>query len=129
MNPRTLSAYAQRALENARAEAIRLGHDAIGAEHIVLGLLRGDGTGPAMFTRLGLDLAAVEKRLEASGRRRSGRGPADQLAYTSHAKRLIEVASKEARQSGTGLSAEHLLIAALHPRRPEPWDSPRPFWA
>jgi len=117
MNPRTLSAYAQRALENARAEAVRLGHDAIGAEHIVLGLLRGDGTAPAMFARLGLDLSAVEKRLEASGRRRAGRNSTEQLAYTSHAKRLIEVASKEARESGTVLSAEHLLLAALHEPR------------
>ena len=117
MNPRTLSAYAQRALESARAEATRLGHDAIGAEHIVLGLLRGDGNAPALFARLGVDLSAIEKRLEASGRRRPPRGGAEQLAYTSHAKRLIEQASKEARETGTALSAEHLLLAALHEPR------------
>ena len=75
MNPRTLSAYAQRALENARAEAVRLGHDAIGAEHIVLGLLRGDGTASALFGRLGVPPGLVEQRLEASGRRRANRGP------------------------------------------------------
>jgi Ca2+:H+ antiporter len=92
---------------------VRLGHDAIGAEHIVLGLLRGDGAAAATFTRLGIDLASVEKRLESSGRRRSGRAGSEQLAYTSHAKRLIETASKEARESGTALSAEHLLAAAL----------------
>jgi len=39
------------------------------------------------------------------------------LAYTSHAKRLIEVASKEARETGSVLSAEHLLLAALHEPR------------
>jgi Ca2+:H+ antiporter len=117
MNPRTLSAYAQRALENARAEAMRLGHDAIGAEHIVLGLLRGDGAAPALFDRLGVERSSVEQRLEASGRRRSARGSGEQLAYTSHAKRLIEVASKEARESGTVLSAEHLLLAALREPR------------
>src|SRR5687767_10880018 len=97
MNPHTLSAYAQRALESARAEAVRLGHDSIGAEHILLGLLRGEGPAATMFARLGLDLAAVEKRLESSGRRRPSRSPTEELAYTSHAKRLIEVASKEAR--------------------------------
>ena len=117
MNPRTLSAYAQRALENARTEAVRLGHDAIGAEHIVLGLLRGDGTASALFGRLGVASGLVEQRLEASGRRRSNRGPGEQLAYTSHAKRLIEVASKEARETGSVLSAEHLLLAALHEPR------------
>lgn len=117
MNPRTLSAYAQRALENARAEAVRLGHDAIGAEHIVLGLIRGDGTASALFGRLGVDAASVEKRLEASGRRRGARKAGDQLAYTSHARRLIELASKEAREAGSVLSAEHLLLAALHEPR------------
>jgi Ca2+:H+ antiporter len=113
MNPHTLSALAQRALENARAEAVRLGHDAIGAEHIVLGLLRDDGPAPRLLTGLGLDLPVVQKRLEGSGKRRGPRGPADQLAYTSHAKRLIELASRKARESETSLSAEHLLLAAL----------------
>ncbi len=117
MNPHTLSAYAQRALESARAEAVRLGHDSIGAEHIVLGLLRGEGPAAALFARLGLDLGAVQQRLESSGRRRQPRGTNEELAYTSHAKRLIEVASKAARDSGTGLSAEHLLLAALQEPR------------
>jgi Ca2+:H+ antiporter len=99
-------------------EAVRLDHDAIGAEHILLGLLRGDGNIPELLHRLGLDVAQVEKRLESSVRRGSGsRKAGDQLAYTSHAKRLIEAASKQARESGTGLSAEHLLVAALREPR------------
>jgi Ca2+:H+ antiporter len=105
-------------LENARVEAVRLDHDAIGAEHILLGLLRGDGTTAGVLNRLGLDVAQIEKRLEASVRRGGpGRKPGEQLAYTSHAKRLIEAASKQARESGTGLSAEHLLLAALREPR------------
>ena len=113
-----MSSHAQRALENARVEAVRLGHDAIGAEHILLGLLRGDGNAAGMLSRLGLDAAQVERRLEASVRRGGpGRKTGEQLAYTSHAKRLIEAASKEARESGTGLSAEHLLLAALREPR------------
>ncbi len=94
MNPRTLSAYAQRALENARTEAVRLGHDAIGAEHIVLGLLRGDGTASASVrpARGGPwpGGAAAGGQRAAPLQPRAG----DQLAYTSHAKRLIEVALK-----------------------------------
>jgi Ca2+:H+ antiporter len=117
MNPHTLSAHAQRALESARTEAVRLGHDSIGAEHIVLGLLRGEGPAATLFVRLGLDVSAVQKRLESSGRRRQIRNTSEELAYTSHAKRLIEVASKEARESGTALSAEHLLLAALQEPR------------
>jgi Ca2+:H+ antiporter len=105
-------------LEGARAAAVRLEHDAIGAEHILLALLGADagagpGLGGSVLERLGLDPARVRQRLEAGGRRGRPRGGGDELAYTSHAKRLIEAAEKEARESGTGLGAEHLLLAAL----------------
>jgi Ca2+:H+ antiporter len=113
VNPHTLSASAQRALDDARAQAVRLEHDAIGAEHIVLALIGPDGPGGPALRKLGLDVARVRQRLESGGRRGQGRGGAEDLAYTSHAKHLIEAASKEARESGTNLSAEHLLIAAL----------------
>jgi Ca2+:H+ antiporter len=60
----------------------------------------------------------VRERLEAGGRRGRARG-ADGLAYTSHAKRLLDVASKEAREAGAVLGPDHLLLAALHePRGP-----------
>jgi Ca2+:H+ antiporter len=113
VNPHTLSASAQRVLDDARAQAARLEHDAIGAEHIVLALIGPDGPGGPALRKLGLDVARVRQRLESAGRRGQGRGGTEDLAYTSHAKHLIEAASKEAREGGTSLSAEHLLIAAL----------------
>ncbi len=70
-----------------------------------------------MLRRLGLDLAQVRSRLEAGGRRGRPRGGGDEPAHTSHAKRLIENASKEAREAGTELTSEHLLLAALHEPR------------
>jgi len=79
----------------------------------VLVLLGADGPGRPVLERLGLDVDRVRQRLEAGGRRGRPRGPAQELAYTSHAKRLIETASKEAREAGTGLTAEQLLLAAL----------------
>jgi Ca2+:H+ antiporter len=85
----------------------------VGAEHIVLGLLRDGGPAAALFTSLGLNPGSIQKRLEASGRRVKQKRGGGELAYTSHAQRLIEAASKEARESGTALSAEHLLSAAL----------------
>ena len=77
-------------------------------------MLRDDGPAATLFAALGLNSALVQERLEASGRRGK---PGEELAYTSHAKRLIEAASKEARESGTALSAEHLLLAALQEPR------------
>jgi Ca2+:H+ antiporter len=116
VNPHTLSPGAQRVLEDARAEAERLGHDSVGAEHILLALLR-TGDAGAVLTRLGLDPEQVKSRLAASGRRGRTRVSGDGLGYTSHAKRLIETASKEAREAGTVLGAEQLLLAALHEPR------------
>ena len=113
MNPRTLSPAAQRTLEDARSEAQRLEHEGIGAEHVVLALLRPGGPAGPVLQRLGLDPARVWQRLESGGRRGRPRGAIQELAYTSHAKRLIETASREAREAGTELSADHLLMAAL----------------
>ena len=113
VNPHALSASAQHALDGARAEALRLEHDAIGAEHIVLALTEPGTPGREVLERLGFDIARTRQRLEAGGRRGRPRGGSAELAYTSHAKRLIDLATKEARDAGDALSAEHLLLAAL----------------
>jgi Ca2+:H+ antiporter len=89
----------------------------VGAEHIVLGLLRDGGPAAGLFDTLGLNSGSIQKRLEASGRPAKQDRSNEELAYTSHAKRLIEAASKTARESGTALSAEHLLLAALQEPR------------
>jgi Ca2+:H+ antiporter len=59
----------------------------------------------------------VRARLEAGGRRGRPRGAGDEPAHTSHAKRLIENASREAREAGTELTSDHLLVAALREPR------------
>jgi Ca2+:H+ antiporter len=112
-----LSESAEQALTRAREEARRLGHDSIGAEHILLALLRPGGVAEPILRRIGLELDEVRARLEAAGRQGRPRGGGEEPAHTSHAKRLIETASKEAREAGTELSAEHLLVAALQEPR------------
>jgi Ca2+:H+ antiporter len=108
-------------LDGARRAALRLGHDAVGAEHLVLGLLEEPGVGAA-FASLGIPVGTARERLEGAGRRGRSRsaggstGGGD-LPYTSHAKRLIELATREARRQGSGLSAEQLLVAALEEPR------------
>jgi Ca2+:H+ antiporter len=113
VNPHALSASAQRALDGARAEALRLEHDAIGAEHIVLALTEPETPGRSALERLGFDVERTRQGLEAGGRRGKPRGTSGELAHTSHAKRLIDLATKEARDAAEPLSAEHLLLAAL----------------
>jgi Ca2+:H+ antiporter len=59
----------------------------------------------------------VRARLEAGGRRGRARGGGEEPAHTSHARRLIEIASKEAREAGSEISPDHLFLAALHEPR------------
>ena len=117
MKPHTLSASAEQALAQAREEARRLGHDSIGAEHILLALLRPGGIAEPVLRRIGLAPDEVRARLEAGGRRGRPRADGEEPAHTSHARRLIETASRAAREAGTALSAEHLLLAALEEPR------------
>ena len=88
---------------------MRLGHDAIGAEHLVLSLLR-EGPAAASARRAGLDPAACSADWRPPADREPG--SAEPLQYTSHAKRLIENATREAR-AHAALGAEHLLSAAV----------------
>ena len=48
-----------------KEEALRLGHDYIGTEHLLLGILRdGDGTAIQILKDLGLDLKQVRRQIE-----------------------------------------------------------------
>ncbi|RKR91153.1 ClpA/ClpB-like protein [Micromonospora pisi] len=62
--PRTrLSPRAQKVLELSLRESLRLRHDQIGPEHILLGLLReGEGLAASILTRAGLDLDDLRRR-------------------------------------------------------------------
>ena len=121
MSAHTLTESARRVLDDARSIALRLGHDAVGAEHLVLSLLDDAQVGGAL-TAVGIPVETVRERLEAAGHRGrpraapGGIGGGD-LPYTSHAKRLIELATREARREGSGLTSEHLLVAALEEPR------------
>ncbi|HET8622747.1 MAG TPA: calcium/proton exchanger [Gemmatimonadales bacterium] len=120
MSAHILTESARRALDGARAVALRLGHDAIGTEHLLLSLLDDPRIAEA-YSAAGLPVATARQRLEAGGRKRKPRagetvGGSD-LPYTSHAKRLIELATREAHRHNTGLAAEHLAVAALEEPR------------
>ena len=109
----TLGPSAQRALDGAKSEAERLGSEAIGAEHILL-RVTADEPAVSVFRAIGLDQNLVRERLELGARKGKPRGAeAGELLLTSHARRLLEVATTEARQRGSELGAEHFLLAAF----------------
>lgn len=58
---------AKQVLELSLREALRLGHNSIGTEHVLLGLLReGRGLGVKVLTERGIDVAALRQRVVAA---------------------------------------------------------------
>jgi ATP-dependent Clp protease ATP-binding subunit ClpA len=62
---------ARKAVTDAQGVARRLGHDRIGTEHVLLGLVEGDGVAARVLGGLGVTSAAVEREILAE----VGRGP------------------------------------------------------
>ncbi|MBU0493706.1 MAG: ATP-dependent Clp protease ATP-binding subunit [Chloroflexi bacterium] len=106
---------ARQALRLARDEAQRLGHDYIGTEHLLLGLLReGHGLGAQALIEMGVRLEQVREAVEFTvGSTPAGPQPPDPV-LTPKTKRVIELAVDEARQMGYRyIGTEHLLLGLL----------------
>ncbi len=71
---------ARKAVTDAQVVARRLGHGCIGTEHILLGLVEGDGVAARVLAGLGVTSAAVEREILAEvGRGPLGMGDAEAL--------------------------------------------------
>lgn len=95
-------------------EARRLGHNVIGTEHILLGLIaEGEGIASKALQSLNISLDQVKMAVE----RIVGKGelPYDgELGFTPRAKRVILLANDETRKSGQGyVGTEHLLLGLI----------------
>lgn len=105
---------ANKALNLAITSAEEMGHDYIGSEHIVLGLLK-EGTGVAftVMNKLGVSAEAYEKLI----RERVGTGARTALtpdAFTPRTKQILQIAIMAgARLHNSYVGTEHLLIAVL----------------
>lgn len=105
----------RKVLAMAREEAIRLQHDYVGTEHILLGLIReGEGVAAAVLTNLAADLEQIQERVEESVRRGKATIALGELPYTSRAKKVLEFAMAEARElNHSYVGTEHLLLGLL----------------
>jgi ATP-dependent Clp protease ATP-binding subunit ClpA len=96
----------------AQEEARGLRHNAIGSEHVLIGLLRDElGNGGRALRGLGLDAAAVQERVGAllpAG----NSSTAGQIPFTPRAQRILGRADAESLSLGhEGVGTEHLLLA------------------
>src|ERR671916_1934672 len=105
----------RKVLAMAREEAIRLQHDYVGTEHILLGLIReGEGVAAAVLNNLNVDLDQVQEKVEESVRRGKATIALGELPYTSRAKKVLEFAMAEARElNHSYVGTEHLLLGLL----------------
>ncbi|CAI5996369.1 unnamed protein product [Closterium sp. NIES-64] len=98
----------------AQEEARRLGHNFVGTEQILLGLI-GEGTGIAAKVLKSLGVNLKEARVEVE--KIIGRGSgfvAVEIPFTPRAKRVLELSLEEARQLGHNyIGTEHLLLGLL----------------
>ncbi|KAI7261236.1 P-loop containing nucleoside triphosphate hydrolase protein [Hortaea werneckii] len=104
---------AQKVLALAQEEAVRLGHNNIGTEHILLGLIReGDGIAAKALIGLGLGLEKIQDEVETLIGR--GQEQPTNIAYTPRAKKVIELSMDEARKLGhTYVGTEHILLGLI----------------
>jgi ATP-dependent Clp protease ATP-binding subunit ClpA len=105
---------ARRVVVLARQEARHLGHDHVGTEHILLGLLReGEGVAVNALVALGIDLQDVRQRVD----RQIGRGaqaPSGHVPFTGPAKHVLELSLREALQFGHNyIGTEHILLGLI----------------
>src|SRR4051812_22986154 len=105
----------RKVLAMAREEAIRLQHDYVGTEHILLGLIReGEGVAAAGLMNFNVGLEQIHERIEESVRKGKATIALGELPYTSRAKKVLEFAMAEARDfNHSYVGTEHLLLGLL----------------
>ncbi|MDE3097123.1 MAG: hypothetical protein KGK07_14135 [Chloroflexota bacterium] len=105
---------AKRVLALAQDEAIRLKHDYIGPEHLLLGLLReGEGIAAGFLDSLGIDLGRARRDVEATTQRGEGPSPRE-VRLDPRTQRVVETAVQEAQARGDAtVGTEHLLLGLL----------------
>jgi ATP-dependent Clp protease ATP-binding subunit ClpA len=106
---------AKRVLALAQDEAIRFNHNYIGAEHLLLGLVReGEGVAARVLDSLGVELSKVRSAVEFTIGRGDATTSPSEITLTPRVKKIIELAIDEARKLGhSHVGTEHLLLGMV----------------
>ncbi len=106
---------ARKVIALAREEAGRLGHDYIGTEHLLLGLIReGGGVAAAVLENLSVDLERVRLEVEKLVVIGGGTLTLGEVPFTPRAKKVLELSVEEAQSlSHNYIGTEHLLLGLI----------------
>ena len=104
-------------IQLSREEALRLGHEYIGAEHLLLGMIReGEGIAITILQKLGVTMDELRVTIERATKS-SATGSVKNLAnipLTKQAEKVLKITYLEARISKSELiGTEHLLLSIL----------------
>jgi ATP-dependent Clp protease ATP-binding subunit ClpC len=115
MNGYNFTERVRSTLASAREHAVALGHEYVGTEHILLGLLKSQGVGATALQYLNVDLAHAAD-LVMSTLERSPAEPtrgAD-APYTPRSKKVLELSMSQAREMNHSyVGTEHMLLGLL----------------
>jgi ATP-dependent Clp protease ATP-binding subunit ClpA len=107
------TAYSRAAVIRAQEEARELQHDYIGTEHILLGLFASPaGVAAQVLRQLGVTASAVRGAIETEVGPGKAPTPGGHIPFTKRAKKLLELALREALQlKHNYIGTEHILLA------------------
>ena len=105
----------KRVMQFAREESARLGHNYIGTEHLLMGIIKeGKGKAVTVLTNLGLNLENIKQSVEDYVTTSGSTMAIGEVPFTPRAKQILEVAANEAKEMKTQfVDIEHLLLALL----------------
>jgi ATP-dependent Clp protease ATP-binding subunit ClpC len=105
---------ARRVVVLAQEEARELGHDRVGTEHILLGLLReGDGLAGQALRSLGVEAVVVRRQVQDAVSRSDAALPRN-IPFSPRAKKVLELSLRESLQLGHDyIGTEHLLLGIV----------------
>ncbi|MFT4023670.1 MAG: ATP-dependent Clp protease ATP-binding subunit [Flavihumibacter sp.] len=111
------SAQVKEIISFSREEALRLGNDFIGTEHLLLGLIReGDNTAVRILKSFNVDLYELRKEVELAVKDKTGKNIANinSLPLTKQAEKVIRVTVLEAKAlKSPTVETEHLMLSIL----------------
>ena len=111
------SSQVKEIISYSREEALRLGNDFIGTEHLVLGLIRdGENTAVKILKSLNVDLYELRKEIELAVKDKTGKNIANinSLPLTKQAEKVIRITVLEAKAHKSPLvESEHLMLSIL----------------
>ncbi|MDD5361236.1 MAG: ATP-dependent Clp protease ATP-binding subunit [Ignavibacteria bacterium] len=105
----------QEVIRLSREEAIRLGHDYIGTEHLLLGIIReGEGLAINIFRNLSVEISQLKKTIEDTVKHTGSTLTVGNIPLTKQAEKVLKITYLEAKLFKSDIiGTEHLLLSML----------------